>query len=53
MIKTEIISAYAGRVGTGIDQAELERRGGDSNRSRPTRCRSTWRRRAQPASVRR
>ena len=45
---------YAGRVGTGINDAELERLW---RKLQPlaisTRCRSTWRRRARPALDRR
>ena len=43
----------AGRVGAGIDNAELERLGGACSRSRPTLWRSTSRRRAAASSARR
>jgi ATP-dependent DNA ligase len=44
---------YAGRVGTGINQAELARLSRRCNRWRSTKCRSTCRRRARPASAHR
>ena len=44
---------YAGRVGTGIDKAELERLWRQLQPLATTRCRSTCRRRARPASDRR
>jgi ATP-dependent DNA ligase len=44
---------YAGRVGTGINQAELERLWRRLQPPAIDRCRSTCRRRAQPASARR
>jgi bifunctional non-homologous end joining protein LigD len=44
---------YAGRVGTGIDNVELERLWRRLQPLTTTRCRSTCRRRAVPALVRR
>ena len=44
---------YAGRAGTGINQAELERLWRRCSRSPPTQCRSRWRRRAAAASAHR